>query len=64
MIVHNVWTALETGRKVQATIGLYAPNLLATRAQQWYRQWDATPKGEAKPLNYILVQIEDCNSSS
>ncbi len=28
-----VGTALETGRKVQATIGLYAPNLLGyTRA--------------------------------
>jgi hypothetical protein len=30
---HIVRTALETGRKVQATIGLYAPNLLGyTRA--------------------------------
>ncbi len=30
---HNVETALETGRKVQATIGLYAPNVLGyTRA--------------------------------
>ncbi len=28
-----VGTALETGRKVQATVGLYAPNLLGyTRA--------------------------------
>ncbi len=33
MIEHIVETALETGRKVQATIGLYAPNLLGyTRA--------------------------------
>ncbi len=32
-IEHNVRTALETRRKVQATIGLYAPNLLGyTRA--------------------------------
>ena len=31
--VHIVGTALETGRKVQATVGLYAPNLLGyTRA--------------------------------
>ncbi len=30
---HTVRTALETGRKVQATVGLYAPNLLGyTRA--------------------------------
>ncbi len=30
---HIVRTALETGRKVQATVGLYAPNLLGyTRA--------------------------------
>ncbi len=28
-----VWTARETGRKVQATVGLYAPSLLGyTRA--------------------------------
>ncbi len=33
MTEHIVETALETGRKVQATIGLYAPNLLGyTRA--------------------------------
>ncbi len=33
MIEHIVRTALETRRKVQATIGLYAPNLLGyTRA--------------------------------
>ena len=33
MIEHNVGTALETRRKVQATVGLYAPNLLGyTRA--------------------------------
>ena len=32
-IEHFVRTALETGRKVQATVGLYAPNLLGyTRA--------------------------------
>ena len=31
--VHSVGTALETRRKVQATIGLYGPNLLGyTRA--------------------------------
>ncbi len=30
---HIAGTALETGRKVQATVGLYAPNLLGyTRA--------------------------------
>ena len=30
---HSMETALETGRKVQATLGLYAPNLLGyTRA--------------------------------
>jgi hypothetical protein len=30
---HFMGTALETGRKVQATVGLYAPNLLGyTRA--------------------------------
>ncbi len=28
MIGHFVGTALETMRKVQATVGLYAPNLL------------------------------------
>ena len=33
MTEHIVETALETGRKVQATVGLYAPNLLGyTRA--------------------------------
>ena len=33
MIEHFVRTALETRRKVQATVGLYAPNLLGyTRA--------------------------------
>ncbi len=33
MTVHIMGTALETGRKVQATVGLYAPNLLGdTRA--------------------------------
>ncbi len=33
MTGHIVGTALETGRKVQATVGLYAPNLLGyTRA--------------------------------
>ncbi len=33
MIEHIIETALETRRKVQATIGLYAPNLLGyTRA--------------------------------
>ena len=28
MIEHIIETALETRRKVQATVGLYAPNLL------------------------------------
>ena len=33
MTEHIVRTALERGRKVQATVGLYAPNLLGyTRA--------------------------------
>ncbi len=33
MTEHIVGTARETGRKVQATVGLYAPNLLGyTRA--------------------------------
>ena len=33
MIEHIVETALERGRKAQATVGLYAPNLLGyTRA--------------------------------
>ena len=33
MLEHSVGTALERGRKVQATVGLYAPNLLGyTRA--------------------------------
>ncbi len=33
MTGHIMGTALETGRKVQATVGLYAPNLLGyTRA--------------------------------
>ena len=33
LIGHIVGTALETRRKVQATVGLYAPNLLGyTRA--------------------------------
>ncbi len=33
MIEHIVRTASEKGRKVQATVGLYAPNLLGyTRA--------------------------------
>ena len=33
MTEHIMETALETGRKVQATVGLYAPNLLGyTRA--------------------------------
>ncbi len=33
VIEHNVGTALETTRKVQATVGLYAPNPLGyTRA--------------------------------
>ncbi len=33
MIEHIVGTASEKGRKVQATVGLYAPNLLGyTRA--------------------------------
>ncbi len=33
MTVHIVETALETRRKVQATVGLYGPNLLGyTRA--------------------------------
>ena len=33
MIEHIMETALETGRKVQATVGLYAPNPLGyTRA--------------------------------
>jgi hypothetical protein len=32
-IGHTMGTALETGRKAQATVGLYAPNLLGyTRA--------------------------------
>ncbi len=61
---HVVETALETRRKVQATIGLYLRILWATRAQQWLGQWDATPKGEANPLNPIQVQIEACNSAS
>ncbi len=33
MTVHIIGTALVRGRKVQATVGLYAPNLLGyTRA--------------------------------
>ncbi len=33
MTEHIVGAALETGRRVQATVGLYAPNLLGyTRA--------------------------------
>ena len=33
MTKHIIRTALERGRKVQATVGLYAPNLLGyTRA--------------------------------
>ncbi len=55
---------METWRKVQATVGLYAPNPLGYTRATMYGQWDATPKGEANPPNRILVQIEDCNLSS
>ena len=72
-------TAFERRRKVWATIDEISRTALcvlisievsmpriswATRAQQWWRQWDATPKGEANPLNSIQVQIEGCNSPS
>ncbi len=48
-------TALETRRKVQATVGLYAPNLLGYTRATMDRTMDATPKGEAKPRNLFLV---------
>ncbi len=57
-------TALETRRKVQATVGLYAPNPLGYTRATMVGQWDTTPKGEVKPLNLIQVQIEACNSAS
>ncbi len=42
MTEHIVGTALETGGKVQATVGLYAPNLLGyTRATMvWTMGYD------------------------
>ncbi len=64
MIEHIVETAVETQRKVQATAGLYAPNLLGYTRATMVRTMDTTPKGEVKPRNRTSVQIEDCNSSS
>ncbi len=64
MIEHTVETALETERKVQATVGLYAQISWATRALQWQGQWVTTPKGEVNPRNPVLVRIEACNSAS
>ncbi len=64
MIEHIVGTAWETGRKVQATVGLYAPNLLGYTRATMVGTMGCNPEGEAKPLNPISVQIEDCNSSS
>ncbi len=61
---HIVETALETGRKVQATLGLYDLNVLGYTRDAMVGQWDTTPKGEVKPLNPTLVQIEVCNSAS
>ena len=42
-IEHIIGTALETGRKVQATVGLYAPNPLGyTRATMvWTMGYDS-----------------------
>ncbi len=48
-------TALERGRKVQATVGLYAPNLLGYMRATTVGTWDATPKGEANPRKPIIV---------
>ncbi len=62
--MHIIGTALERGRKVQATVGLYAPNLLGYTRATMVGQCDATLKREANPRNLALVQIEDCNSSS
>lgn len=41
--------------KVRAMLGGTAQIPWATRARQWWIQWDATPKGEANLLKSILV---------
>ena len=33
----------------------------ATRGIHWQEQWAATPKGDANPLNLVVVRIEGCN---
>ena len=55
--VYNMQIALVTWMKVWATLGSTARIPWATRARQWWIQWDATPKGEANLIKSILVQI-------
>ena len=49
MSEHTIETALERGRKVQATVGLYAPNLLGyTRATMiWTMGCDSEKRSQS-----------------
>jgi hypothetical protein len=54
MSEHTIETALERGRKVQATVGLYAPNLLGyTRATMiWTMGCDSEKRSQSsKPYH-------------
>ncbi len=63
-IEYIVGTAWETRRKVQATVGLYAPNLLGNTRATMVRTMGCDSEKRSQTRNLIQVQIEDCNSSS
>ncbi len=64
MTEHIMGTAAETQRKVQATIGLYAPNLLGYTRATMVETMGCNSERRSQSSKLYLVQIEDCNSSS
>ena len=63
-IEYIVGTAWETRRKAQATVGLYAPNLLGNTRATMVRTMGCNSERGSQTPNLILVQIEGCNSPS
>ncbi len=61
---HIEETAFERMRKVQATVRLYAPNVLGYTRHTLVETAGCDSERRSQSLKVNLVRIEDCNSSS
>ena len=63
-VKHNGRTAGVSQRKVQATVGLYASNLLGYTRHALVKTTGCNSERRSESLKLNLVQIEGCNSPS